>query len=438
MTALALGVRWAQHGATGPGFRDPGGGPRPTPGHRRLGQAAYLGLALMLLFPLQTTAASAGGLRINGEVAAETRLFPRSPVFPDQANAHLSPSLVFAPEFYYESGNRDWQLLGEGFVRIDAHDGSRSHIDIRELGLQYSSGRITAFFGLGKVFWGVTEALHLVDIVNQTDGVEGLDNEDKLGQPMIALTVERDWGSLDFFYLPYFRKRTFPAADARLRGPFPVSTHAVFESDQKRWSPGFALRWFRTFARLDVGLSAFRGTAPEPRLVPGNGNTGRFALVPHYDRIGQLGIDFQWTGESTLFKFEGITRGGHGARLAALTAGLEHTLHQPFASNGDLGLLVELMLDSRNRSAPPTLFDRDLFIGARWALNDVNSTSLLGGPIVDLATGELLLLVEGERRVGTNWRINVDVRLFDNTDSASAARGLRRDSYVSLSLHRFF
>ena len=35
--------------------------------------------------------------------------------------------------------------------------------------------------GLGKVFWGVTEFNHLVDVINQTDLVEGIDGEAKLG-----------------------------------------------------------------------------------------------------------------------------------------------------------------------------------------------------------------------------------------------------------------
>ena len=34
---------------------------------------------------------------------------------------------------------------------------------------------------------------------NQTDGVEDIDSEDKLGQPMVNLTLERDWGALDLY-----------------------------------------------------------------------------------------------------------------------------------------------------------------------------------------------------------------------------------------------
>ena len=43
--------------------------------------------------------------------------------------------------------------------------------------------------GLRKVYWGVTESQHLVDVINQTEGVENLDGEDKLGQPMLNLAL---------------------------------------------------------------------------------------------------------------------------------------------------------------------------------------------------------------------------------------------------------
>jgi len=54
-------------------------------------------------------------------------------------------------------------------------------------------------------FWGVTEFQHLVDIINQTDLVENIDTEDKLGQPMINLALINDWGTVDLFIMPYFR-----------------------------------------------------------------------------------------------------------------------------------------------------------------------------------------------------------------------------------------
>lgn len=380
---------------------------------------------------------AAGDLHFSAEIASETRIFHRSPLYPRQSSATLSPSLTVTPEFRYNWRDGTWEFLAKGFFRFDSHDRNRTHVDARELGLQYVGRGITAFVGMGKAFWGVTEARHLVDIVNQEDGVEGLDGEEKLGQPMVSVTFEGKWGALDVSYLFYFRERTFQAEDARLRGPLPVSSEAEYESGLKKRRPSVAIRWFRNFDSLDVGVSMFHGTSREPRLVPSGDALGDLLLNPFYDIIDQVGLDLQWTGEKTLLKFEGITRGGHGSRINAATAGVEHTLFQVLDSNSDLGLLAEIMLDSRGHGAPPTNFDNDLFLGVRWALNDHEDTSLLGGPVIDLATGEFLVIAEAERRIGMLWSVSIDAQIFGTTRSGSLAHSLRRDGFVSAKVSRF-
>ena len=120
--------------------------------------------------------------------------------------------------------------------------------------------------GASQVFWGVTESRHLVDIVNQLDFVEdiGFDQE-RLGQPMVNLNLFGDWGELSLFYLPYFRERTFPSNNARLRGPLTIDTGATtFESNLKQWRPDFAAHYSNSWGRTDLGLSFFHGTSREP------------------------------------------------------------------------------------------------------------------------------------------------------------------------------
>ena len=75
--------------------------------------------------------------------------------------------------------------------------------------------------GVDRVFWGVAESQHLVDIINQVDFVEHPDGESKLGQPMVHLTWSGDWGALELFGLSGHRARTFPG---------PVGPAAAFPS----------------------------------------------------------------------------------------------------------------------------------------------------------------------------------------------------------------
>ena len=130
--------------------------------------------------------------------------------------------------------------------------------------------------------------------------------------------------------------------------------------------------------------------------------------------------------------------GGHGDRFAAGVFGLEHTLFAVAPGPADLGLLAEIMLDGRGDEAPYTAFDNDMFIGFRWAFNDVQGISILGGPIVDLDHGETIAFLEAERRLGARWVGAVEMRVLLNTDFTAALHTIRRDDFMTFSLSRFF
>ena len=112
-----------------------------------------------------------------------------------------------------------------------------------------------------------------------------------------------------------------------------------------------------------------------------------------------------------------MTRGGHGGRFAAGVVGVEHTLFSVGPGAADLGLLAEVTLDGRGDDAPYTAFDHDLFVGFRWAFNDIQGTSILGGRSWTSSTGETIAFVEAERRFGERWVGAVEMRLLLNTDA---------------------
>ena len=377
------------------------------------------------------------GQELRGSLFVETRVFPNSRAFPEQRDAAVSPSFGFEPEFLWENGTGALKLRVTPFFRGDWHDRSRTHFDLREASVLYLADGWTLLAGVGKVFWGKTEAHHLVDIINQTDGVEDIDTEDKLGQPMINFTLERDWGAIDLFLLPYFRERTFPGDRARLRGPLPILDESKYESGAGRWHQDVAVRWSFFTSSLDLAVSGFRGTSREPVLVPAV-TSGGAALEPRYDIIDQVSIDAQSTRGATLWKLEAMTRGGHGDRFLAAVAGVEHTFFSVGPGAADLGVLAEVMLDGRGNDAPFTAFDNDLFVGFRWAFNDRADTSILGGPVIDWETGETIAFLEAERRFGNRWVAGLEARWLINTDETAALHGLRQDDFVTLRLARYF
>ncbi|VAX04093.1 FIG01201466: hypothetical protein [hydrothermal vent metagenome] len=373
----------------------------------------------------------------SGYVSGEYRYFPGAPNDPRQHGNNLS--LSAQPEYYHEWDNGRQSITVVPFARWNQGDNKRSHADIRELNWLKASDNWELRIGIGKVYWGVTESQHLVDIINQTDFVENLDGEDKLGQPMIQLALIRDWGTVDLFVLPGFRERTFAGADGRPRFQPRVDTSQTqYESSRKQRNIDYAARWSHYLGDWDFGLSYFHGTSRDPTLLPTTNANGETVLIPHYEIIDQFSLDLQATLGDWLWKLETIHRSGQGNRnYAAATGGFEYTLVGIFDSSYDLGLITEVLWDERGRNAP-TLFDNDTMIGARFTLNDADSSELLLGLVIDNNDQSRMLSIEGSRRIGQRWKLSIEARTFANAPQGSLLYGMRDDDYLQLELARYF
>ncbi len=381
--------------------------------------------------------AAAYETRLAGFVGAELRGFVDDAQFDDQFDGG-QPSLMVQPELTLFPEGSDDQFSFIPFARLDGRDSRRTHFDVREAYWLHVADNWELLAGVNRVFWGVAESRHLVDIINQTDLIEDLDGEDKLGQPMIKLTTQQDWGALSLFVMPWFRERTFPGKDGRLRFPLVTDGDPEYQSSDKQHRVDIALRYSHYIGEWDFGLSYFNGTGREPRFLL-NRNATR--LVPIYDLIKQVGTDIQLTHEGWLWKFEGLWRAQHGDHFFATVGGFEYTLYQLASSAADLGLLLEYSWDGRSSNpadAPPVVLDDDIFTGARLTLNDVQDSELLAGFVVDRNTRATQLTVEAERRLSDHWKLELESRWFLNAGNSGVVSAFRDDSYVTLRVSRFF
>jgi len=412
---------------------------------------------------------------LSGFLAVEGRVFFSDARFPGQKAEGLVASVVAEPEWYLDWDGGNQAVLFVPFARGESDDPKRSHVDIRELNYLRVGEGWELRAGIAKVFWGVTESAHLVDIISQDDAVEDVDGEDKLGQPMIHLTVPRDLGTLHAFVLPGFRERTFPGRRGRLRPAIEYDTdEAEFEAAWEQWNVDFAARWTMTLAAWDLGLSHFYGTGRDPRFrvrvrgeepVTAANALARLRLAPVYDLVHQTGIDLQYTGDNILLKLEAIGREGQGSYRAVAAAGFEYTFYALFGSDADVGVLSEFLYDSfaapdlpgldglppagvppqaiesdprLTLDAPPSPFEHDVFAGFRLTLNDVQSTVLLAGAIVDVEDGSRFWTVEASRRIGDRYKLSVDVRLFDGFARDSFFSSIEKDDFVQVQFARYF
>ena len=374
---------------------------------------------------------------VSGSLGPEIRWFPREEA--DQRQ-HCCGNLSFSlqPEFYKEWDDGDQSLLFVPFFRLDQGDGARTHFDIRELTWLKAGYSWELRLGIRKDFWGVVESQHLVDTINQSDFIENIDTEDKLGQPMVNLALIRDWGTVDLFVLPYFRERTFASNEGRLRTRPGVATDLVeYESSAEEHHVDFAVRWSHAIGDWDLGLSHFYGTSRAPRLLPHVVPTGELVLIPYYDIINQTGLDVQATKGDWLWKLEVIRRSGQADTFVAMTGGFEYTFIGIFDTLMDLGVLTEYLYDDRGeRGAVP--FQDDILTGMRLSVNDAQSTTALFGVMIDRDDRAWSMNLEASRRFGNRWTVELEARFFENLDAGNAQSAFKDDDYVQIQIFRYF
>ena len=387
-----------------------------------------------LLFSLALPAFS---MEVTGSAAIEARAYFDDPQQPRQRDG-INLSVVLEPELYHVSENRKDTFTFSPFLRLDSHDAERTHADVRDLSWLHAERDWEIKAGLSKVFWGVTESRHLVDIINQTDAVESPDGEDKLGQPMVKFSLLKDWGRLHVFALPYFRERTFAGPRGRLTTSTPVDTElATYDSSAREHRLDTAIRYEHTLGNWDLGVAHFNGTSREAVLNSGTNAAGDTVFIPHYNVIDQTSLDIQYTYDAWLLKFEGITVSGQGERYNAMVTGLEYTFFDADGNNTDIGVLAEYQRDDRGASAPSTGADDDVFFGARVVMNDVPDTQFLGGVSFDRFTKNRSFFVEAERRLTDNIKLEVEGRIFSGQATANN-RLFSSEDHVFIRLAYFF
>jgi len=379
--------------------------------------------------------AGASEFEVRGNVELQGRFFIEDALFPSQHDTDFS--LAAAPEFFWSWNNGDDSLEFVPSIRVDQHDDERTHGDIRELSWVHVADDWESRVGVRRVFWGVTEFQHLVDIINQSDSVEDVDNEDKLGQPMVNLSLVKDWGIVDFYILPYFRERTFAGEEGRPGLPFINTDDALYQSDDEEEHIDFAIRWAHSIGDYEVAVSVFDGTSREPILIPTSAPNAPLELTPYYQQITQVGFELQANVEDSLWKLEMIHNQNDIEDFIALQGGIEYTQYGIMDSSADLGWLVEYGWDERGDNGGGN-FQNDLFVGNRLALNDVDSTEVLFGFSYDFDFESTSVLLEASKRFGDSLKVSVDLRIFESDDFNDPIYLFRRDDHLQVTAQYYF
>ena len=401
----------------------------------------FLSILALLLF---SSFAISENWDVSGHIGVESRYFLDAPLYDNQIDViQLSAS----GELNLNVKLRDNYFSFSTFTRVDSQDSERTHIDIREAYWKRSFDKIDVLAGINTEFWGVAESQHLINIINTSDQLENLDQENFLGQPMVKVTLNEDIGQFSLFVLPYFRPLRFSESKARLRTQLSVrNDNDLYLGNAKEDYISSALRYSHYWGDWDIGLHYFHGIERDNiNLQPSdfhelplpNGSTQRVPtkLSPLYEVIDQVGIDLQLTTDAWLIKLEALHRNPEiSDTYFSMVSGFEYSLYQLLDTKKDLGLLAEYSYSERKN----ILLEDDIFLGLRLTWNDVNDASLLMGVIVDVNDNSTSLRLEAERRLGDSCKLDIEVQTFFNTAENNPLYQLRNDDFIALRITNYF
>ena len=367
---------------------------------------------------------SVAAVEILGEVGLENRHFNQRT---EGYDSKESPSLFLKVSFYEQSNIGENLFAFTPFIRLDKNDNERTHFDIKELSWLHIDNHWEYRTGIRIENWGVTEAINLVDIINQKDDIDQIDGDEKLGQPMINLSRVSDYGIFDIYALVGLREKKFPSAMGRPRLPLLVNTdNAKYESSAQNKRIDFAFRWQHLLGNWQIALSKFIVTPREPVLTLATDSfdlnnfltEGKLrsndnpTLFPFYPVIDQTGIEALYLKGNWGYKAELITQSGGRKTFYAADIGLEYNANSIFTTNIDISWILEYLYDSREGSQS-SIYQDDLYLASRIAFNNQASTEALLSVTYDSKSKEKIIGMESSWRHSNNIKIQFDGFIID-------------------------
>ncbi|ARU86484.1 hypothetical protein [Pseudomonas sp. M30-35] len=380
-------------------------------------------LAISTLLP-------AHGASVRGSVGVDTTLYSDEPLYQNQSSRDVLGSgyadLSLAAES--ESGDRyDLSL----FSRISPDRQHKVTGDIRQASVWISTDLADYKFGVLKQTWGMLEAWSPVDIINQRDMAEDFQGKVKLGQPGAVAAFKLDDSVLSLYGTTYARERRFGEGRDRLRIlPAPITDEHY---ERGRWAPDFAARYqFRLGDSIDIAVSQFKGHNREPVLQALADRNGVYAFTADYQTIEQTGLEAQYVYGDSIFKSEVIYQDGAEDSFFGGGVGAETNFATWLGGMGDLTLYAEFYHDDRSDQAPITPFQRDIFTGARYSLNDLNGYMLELRNTHDLEWQSNLIDLRASRRMFNDGVLSISLIKAANAKKDPALQGFRNDSYFKI------
>lgn len=423
-------------------------------------------LLIFLLIPLMAFTQEAGTWSGQGEVGFEYRRFESDS---DIQNADTGVAILSRVQSSFETDI--YRHVFRAFGRVDQKDNDRSNVIVED-------GYFSMLFGEGsnwkvlagyKLFnWTATEAFHPADQINSRNYDSNFESLEKKGEVTIELERTLESGSFALYFFPKFEDPIFPGNRSRLG--FGADLERVVWVDggdattNQNWGVQFGGRL--SFTLLEADFS-FHFLHHLDRSFPVIG-THRYTLVgstpfptafpttPYYYRSNQVGMTAVLPYESFLFKLEAASRQFDNDLFIYTLNGLrrpedntEVALGTEWSIALESGAETYFYLESQMMFGPEesrinemSLFQSDVFLGLRYAFNDIMGKEIFFSTILDVKRKhEYLFNLSYSQRLSDIWKIKAGLRHYDAPQKGATVTGMELydgDSYAHITVTRFF
>lgn len=254
------------------------------------------------------------------------------------------------------------------FYNWDLEDEERRYYDLREARLNYSSGRWQFEAGNAVVFWGVSETINIVNVINQADLKESVDGKEKMGQGMLVSRYSGNINSFSIYYLPSFEPLDYPERPSPTIKILQDQPRFEKNADEGEW----AARWVGAFDFGDVGLSYFNGIRRDPLLVRSGESA---ALIPLYVKSEHMALDSVLFWSDAIVKTELLLGKEQEEDFFAYNLGFEYPTFPSFSWWQDAAWIAEFVFDSRDEKSG-SMGQKDIFLGGRFNMGDLSQYEL--------------------------------------------------------------
>ena len=359
----------------------------------------------------------------GGEVALEARAFR-----PDHRASTKDFGIGLFSRLELKGEQKFLSFVARGYARADAEDQGRSLAVVERLFVDLKSSWLDLRVGADLFDWSATEAFHPADIINARNLDGEFERYEKIGEPMAALSLRWDTGSVSAYYFPYRSFPILPSRASRLNpfpegatvGPFRVLDRKGELSDSRFAAQG-ALRLVQKLGTTDLSLHVVHQTDRSELEILVDPNSPE--LHPLLRHVTQFGGTVQTVLEPFVFKLEAAYRRFSQPRFDSALSALPNRDHLEVAAGVDYGWLwgstdstlylesQQFLLTNEPRRQELSAFPHDVLLGYRLAVNDPSDTIFNASAIADTRQPQQMFFSFGaDRRIWGGFRLNVAVR----------------------------